>query len=138
MNDIIRLRELRQQKKGCAQIMVQMALEANRDENPALVQSMFGLCGGMHSGLLCGALSGAACMMSYFDPQLAATEMIPQLLDWFREEYDGKLGCMELLDGDRVNCPRICPALIENVYLEAKEILEEYGFDMTSAFEEGN
>ena len=82
--DIRRLHELRQQGKGCAQIMMQLALEMKGEENESMIRVMSGLCNGMNCGLMCGAFSGAACMMSYFD-SAAAVDMIPELAEWFEE-----------------------------------------------------
>lgn len=136
--DIKRLHELRQEGKGCAQILLQLALELNGEENPAVIRCMSGLCIGVHSGLVCGALTGAACMLSYFDPQLAAEEMIPELATWFQETFEEKYGgidCRDILQGDSGNRALRCPQLIEQTYCEAKEILEEYGFDLTEMAE---
>ena len=51
----------------CSQIMVQMGLDAKQEENPELLDAVSGLCGGLHSGLFCGILTGAACLLSLFD-----------------------------------------------------------------------
>ena len=53
--DIRRLHELRQQGKGCAQIMMQLALEMKGEENESMIRVMSGLCNGMNCGLMCGA-----------------------------------------------------------------------------------
>jgi len=132
MDDIKKLRELRAGGCCCAQVMVSMGLEALGEENERLVAAAAGLCGGMKSGLLCGALSGAACMLSMFDGENAAA-MIGELREWFEEEY-GNVNCIELLDGDPSNRTRVCPQLIENTYLKAKEILGTYGYVLDEMF----
>lgn len=131
--DIRRLHELRQQGKGCAQIMMQLALEMKGEENESMIRVMSGLCNGMNCGLMCGAFSGAACMMSYFD-SAAAVEMIPELAEWFEDTY-GSMNCGDILDDDMGNRVLKCPKLMEQTYREAKEILEEYGFDLTAMAE---
>ena len=128
-----RLHELRQEGKGCAQIMMQLAMEMNGEENETVIKIMSSLCNGMYCGLLCGAFSGVACMMSYFDSE-AAAEMIPELAEWFEDTY-GSMNCADILEDDMGNRILKCPKLMENTYEEAKEILEEYGFDLTEMAE---
>ena len=137
-SDIRRLHQLRQEGKGCAQVLMQLALEMKGEDNPALIQAMSGLCIGVHRGLLCGCLTGAACMMSYFDSELAAEEMIPQLVEWFEENYGDKYGsmnCDDILEGEMANKVLRCPNLMEQTYREAREILAEYGYDLEEMME---
>lgn len=132
MDDLVRLHELCQSGLCCSQAIMQLALESRGENNPDLIRALGGLCAGMGKGLLCGAFSGAACMLSYFDSKAAMTEMIPQLADWFEETYgENGMSCADILKGDMRNRMRICPSLIEHVYREARELLEEYGYDLT-------
>jgi len=126
--DVKRLHQLRLEGKCCSAVMLQLALELRGEENPALVKAATGLCMGVHSGLTCGALTGAACMMSLFDEKLAATEMIPRLTEWFTAAYS--TDCRSILGGRPENKALRCPSIIEKTYLEAREILEEFGFDL--------
>ena len=119
--------------KPDAQIMMQLALEMKGEENESMIRVMSGLCNGMNCGLMCGAFSGAACMMSYFD-SAAAVDMIPELAEWFEDTY-GSMNCGDILDDDMGNRVLKCPKLMEQTYREAKEILEEYGFDLTAMAE---
>ena len=132
MEELDRLHELRRQGLCCSQSIMQLGLECLGEEDPRMIRAMGGLGGGVRSGLLCGAVSGAACLLSYVDPDAAKTEMIPQLVEWFRETF-GKNGvnCLDILEGDRENRFRVCPSLIERVFLETREILEEYGYDLS-------
>jgi hypothetical protein len=77
---------LRLSKEGfcCSQIMLQIGLDAKKDENPELLDAVAGLCGGMHSGLCCGTLTGAACLLSMLDKANAKLHMIPRLVEWFK------------------------------------------------------
>lgn len=125
------LRYLKAQGLCCAQVMMQMGLYVLRKENTQLVQSAAALCGGVHSGYTCGALTGAACMLSLFDPK-AGKEMIPQLTEWFEDVYGARYGgvnCSDIVQGQRANIAARCPELIEQTYLRAAEILQSYGFD---------
>jgi len=114
--------------------MVQMGLDLKGEENEQLVQSVRGLCGGVRRRLLCGALTGAACMLNIVDPENANIDMVPELVEWFEEKYSGEFGGMDCGDiigpglGNRVHCPRI----IEETYLQAKKILESYGHSFDS------
>lgn len=137
--DIRKLHQLQQDGMCCAQILVSMGLALLREENPRLLQAVSGLCGGIQTGMVCGSLTGAAVMLSLFDEELAAKEMIPQLTEWFQHECGAAYGGMdchtilgESLEGKAMRCPK----LVESTYREAREILEEYGFDIESMAEE--
>lgn len=127
--DIERLHELRAQGYCCAQVMICLGLEAQGKEDPDFVQAVAGLCGGVQAGLTCGALTGAACMLCMFDAKNGRTYMVPELVEWFQETY-GCTACNDILRNDRTNIPMLCPGLMEATYQKAKEILEEYGFEL--------
>lgn len=132
MNDVKRLHQLLLEGKCCSCAIVQLGLEIKGQENEQLLQAVSGLCLGTRSGLICGALTGAACMMNILDPENANTEMIPELVEWFKSEYAEKYGgidCADIIGDMPINRTLRCPALIESVYLQAKEILSSYGYD---------
>ena len=136
--DILKLNQMLQSGKCCAQAMVALGLRLRGQSNPQLETAASALCLGVRSGLVCGALSGAAMMMSLFDPELAASEMIPELKEWFQDIYGekyGSLDCDSILEGNRANKVFRCPALIENTYRKTREILEDYGFDLEDLLE---
>jgi C_GCAxxG_C_C family probable redox protein len=115
----------------CSSVIVKMGLHLRGEENPQLVSAVAGLCGGVHKGFLCGALTGGACMLSLFTedaPELSA--MTGELAEWFDSVYTEKYGsidCRRITNGDHVlSCER-CPGLIEATYMEAKSILADYG-----------
>ena len=131
MNDTIReIRRLGANGCCCSQIMVQMGLDAIGDENPELMAAVAGLCGGLHSGLCCGILTGAACLLSMFDQPAAKAVMIPRLTAWFREAcapfYDG-ISCEEILEGNPANKIDRCPKLMAETYEKCRELLAESG-----------
>ena len=131
--DIERLHLLLLKGYCCAQVMVILGLEALDQENPQLIEASSALCLGVRGGLTCGALTGAALMLSLFDKNLANKEMIPQLVTWFNEVYGecyGSANCNDILENNMNNKPERCPKVIENTYLKAKEILFEHGFDL--------
>ncbi len=131
-DDVKRLHHLLLEGKCCSSAIVQLGLEIAGEENPQLVQAVSGLCLGVHSKLLCGALTGAACMMNILDPDNANSEMIPELVDWFTDTFGRKYGginCADIVGDMPVNRKLYCPALMEATYLEAKTILTSYGYD---------
>ena len=114
----------------CSQIMIQMGLDARQDENPELVNAVAGLCGGLYSGLVCGTLTGAACLLSLYDRQ-AAKSMIPRLVEWFRTTYDascGGINCEDIIDNNPQNRLERCPKIMIETYEKCRELLAEIGY----------
>ena len=59
MDDLDRMRELKQQGFFCSQILMTLGLELQGKENPELIRAMNGLAGGLgFTGETCGALDG--------------------------------------------------------------------------------
>lgn len=115
----------------CSQIMVQMGLEAKGDENPELLDAVAGLCGGLHYGMCCGILTGAACLLSLYDKKSAAEGMIPKIVDWFKATYTescGGIDCEEILAGDPKNRLIRCPKMMEETISRCREILADHGY----------
>lgn len=133
-DDLQRLRQHLRDGQCCAEALVQMGLEWRGAENPQLLQAVRGLCGGARDGLLCGALTGAACMLSLMDPQRADLDLVPELSQWFRAAMGERFGgcdCADILAGDPRNKAARCPAVVEATYLQAKEILKSCGHAMS-------
>jgi hypothetical protein len=117
----------------CSQIMVQVGLEAQQEENPQLLDAIAGLCGGLHSGLCCGILTGAACLLSLFDRKEAAAFMIPELVHWFETTYTksyGGITCDEILDHNSMNRMERCPAMMVHTIEKCRELLAGYGYEI--------
>jgi hypothetical protein len=117
----------------CSQIMLIMGLDAMEDENPQLVDAVSGLCRGLQSGLACGTLSGAACLLALFDKAAANTDMIPRLVEWFKERYTGAYGgitCDEIVCGDPMNKCERCPKIMAETYEQCRELLHEHGYEI--------
>ncbi|MDR1726712.1 MAG: C-GCAxxG-C-C family protein [Acidobacteriota bacterium] len=114
----------------CSQIMVIMGLDAVGDENPELVEAMAGLCGGLGSGLTCGVLTGAACLLSMLDRLKAKADMIPRLVAWFKATYEPRyhgIACAEIIDGNPGNKMDRCPRMMAETYEKCRELLAECG-----------
>ena len=133
MDAFDRIMELSRQGLYCAQIMVQLALDAEGKENPDLIQAGRGLCGGFAwSGGPCGALSGGVCFLSMLGRELSADERIAMIGDfhaWFRErteQYGGE-NCENIERGDPQNMVTTCPGVIIDSYEKCVALLEEKG-----------
>lgn len=130
--DILRLNQLLQSGKCCAQALVTLGTELQGEKNPQMEVASAALCLGVRSGLTCGALTGAAMMLCLFEPSLAVSELIPELVEWFQETYEeayGGIDCDTILAGNPANKAFRCPAMVENTYRKARELLEDAGFD---------
>ena len=131
-DDVIRLHQLLLEGKCCSCAIVQLGLEIKGEENQQLLQAISGLCNGIHSKLVCGALTGAACMMNLLDSRNANDEMIPELVEWFTDTYVEKYGginCGDIIGEMPMNRALCCPSIIEATYLQAKILLSSYGYD---------
>jgi hypothetical protein len=127
------IRRLAAEGYCCSQILLQMGLDARQEENPELIAAIAGLCNGMHFGMTCGILTGAACLLSLFDKDKGASELIPKLADWFETAYAqscGGVNCEEILGGNPMNKIERCPLMIEETYEKCRELLAPYGYEI--------
>ena len=133
MDAFDRIMELSREGLYCAQIMVQLALDAEGKENPELVQAVRGLCGGFAwSGGPCGALSGGACLLSLLGRGLEISEreeLVAEFHRWFagRTAQFGGEDCNDITGGDRGNMFSVCPGVIIDSYEKCVELLAERG-----------
>jgi hypothetical protein len=128
-----RIRSLAADGYCCSQIMLQMGLDARQEENPELLDAMAGLCNGLHFGMVCGILTGAACLLSLFDKQKAASNMIPRLVDWFETTYSescGGIQCEEIINDNPMNKLERCPKMMEETFEKCRELLAEIGCEI--------
>ncbi len=143
MSDQDEMLALKNQGFNCSQIIIKMGLDLLGKENPDLVKSMQGLAGGLgYTGDVCGALTGAVCLLGLYagkgraeaaeDPRLLF--MVEDLVKWFKEDctkdYDG-IHCRDIVNDDTQKMATRCPQLIEGCYQKAKELLVENGFDLS-------
>lgn len=130
-NDLERLRTLLREGTCCSVALVQMGLELRDERNDQLLQAVSGLCGGIQGGRICGALTGAACMMNVLAPGRANEAMVPELTEWFTETMGHAHGgpdCDDIVHGDPLLKRSRCPGLVEEVYLQAKDIMVANGY----------
>ena len=130
-DDIQQIRGLCREGKCCASIMVEMGLSKRGERNEQMVTAAATLCNGLYNGMLCGALSGAACMLGLFgDNPAESAEMTRELAEWFVSVYGEKYGsanCRDITGNDPAVKRERCPAIIEATYLQARTVLEDYG-----------
>jgi hypothetical protein len=132
MVDSSRLFELRLKGYCCSQIIMIMGLEdAHRDENPDLIQAVRGLCDGVQTGMLCGILSSAACLLSLLQPE-NANILIADIVEWFKSEFaesNGGIYCKDILGGDLRKRFTKCPQILAATYDKVIELLEAHGYE---------
>jgi C_GCAxxG_C_C family probable redox protein len=114
-----------------------LSLELREISNPLLIRAMGGLALGMFSSRTCGALTGAACVLSsYFPREEGESEPdayrapVHELVVWFKDQF-GSTECIELVENDQGQIQRFCPLLMEKCFAKIAEILEELGIDPT-------
>lgn len=134
--DSFRLFKLAAQGFCCSQILIILGLEAEGKENPDLVRSMQGLCGGLGGfGGICGALTGGICLLSLKagkgsaeeagNPKLAG--MISELMQWFDEKH-GSWECSAIVGGrldEGGAYPVKCGSIVTAAYAKVEEILAQ-------------
>jgi len=126
----MRIHELSLKGYCCSQIMVQLGLDYVGKENPDMIEAVAGLCKGIHSGKICGVLTGAAMMLTIIDSRNAIEYMIPELSEWFTETYTEAFGgcdCSSIIGNSPILKGARCPQIMEETFEKVKEILNEYG-----------
>ncbi|NLW79017.1 MAG: C_GCAxxG_C_C family protein [Ruminococcaceae bacterium] len=140
MNEALRdrVRELFEQKYHCSHAMLMLSMEMRDIENPFLLRCLGGLGGGIQCGKDCGTLTGAACLISSFSPQLGGDETgtgdvykepIQELVAWFENEF-GSTVCHEICEPVREKRLEYCPGVVASTFTKCMQILEARGVDV--------
>jgi C_GCAxxG_C_C family probable redox protein len=142
MDDLDRMRELKQQGFFCSQILIILGMELQGKNNPDLVRAMNALAGGIgFTGEICGALTGGACLLGLYagkgtpeeEENLKLNFMLEDLVRWFKSGYGqayGGIRCEEILGGSAQATSTRCPAMVAGTFQKVKELLVENGFDL--------
>lgn len=112
----------------CSEAIVRAGLEMLGTPNEQLADAATAFCKGLHTGRNCGALDGGAMLLAMFSRPLAASEMIPQLVAWFDDNYGLAYGSIDCADiaGDRMQYkPERCKPLALAVFKKCLELLGE-------------
>lgn len=134
-----RILELSRYGYACGQILAILLLDTIGEENPALVQCMQGLNGGIgSSGDICGCMAAGCCLISYFTgkPDLDHFEhphhkaAMGAFTQWFLDEMEQMYmatDCRDLVGTSPAKKVQRCPGIIAATYEKCMEILEEKG-----------
>lgn len=140
---MLRMMELSGQGYYCSQILLMLALEAQEKTNHDLIRAVGGLANGCgFSGGSCGALTGAACLLSLYagkgkddeDQDESLAGLLQDLGVWFSRTYGDRYGGItcEAIAGDRTEIRQRCPAIVAETYAKTMELLAANGYDMTT------
>ena len=142
----IRMMQLAAQGYYCSQIMLQLALEARGEDNPALVRAMAGPAYGCGSGrATCGALTGGCCLLALYAAKGSDTEsesdrlflMLNELADWFDQQVGARYGgsaCETITGEDGPAAARQrCGGIVAETFAKTMEILLANDFDPYAA-----
>jgi len=140
-DESFRVLEIATQGFGCSQVLARMALEEQGRSNPDLVRAMAGLLGGMSCGKVCGALTGACCVLGLYagkgsreeraDPRLK--QMLVKLVEWFEAEYTshyGSIDCEGIFGDDPKLRLARCPQIVAATFEKLKQILAENDYQL--------
>jgi len=131
-NELMRMNELKLAGHCCTSIIVQLGLDLRKEENEQFVNSVRVLCNGLQSGLICGALTGALCMLGLFDSK--NVEMTREMVTWFESEYgqgNCSINCEDIVSNDPYKRATLCPGLVYATYSRAKQLLIDCGYICT-------
>jgi C_GCAxxG_C_C family probable redox protein len=143
LGDMERLMQLKRQGFFCSQIILIEGLEMLGKNNPDVVRAVNPLANGLgNSGEICGALTGAACLLGLYAGKGAPEDetdyrldiMVMDLVDWFKDQYVPRYGgirCDEILENNPTLKPTRCPELVLACLQKSKELLVENGFELS-------
>ncbi|NTW28184.1 MAG: C_GCAxxG_C_C family protein [Coriobacteriia bacterium] len=142
--DDVNMRMLELSFKGylCSQVLIILGLEAQGKTNPDLVRAMRGLThGGCSEEGTCGALTGAACLLSLYAGKGTDDEdqgeglplMLGDLGEWFADRYGTRYGGVscDTIQGDRAEVPQRCRTIVAEIYAKVAELLVSRGYDIS-------
>ena len=119
-----RITELAMDKFCCSQIILAIGCEYYGLQNEGLIKAAKGLCGGLHTGLVCGTLSGACCLISLVLPIETSVPAVRILTEWFSQRY-GNTDCYPILEANPEIEETNCIVLVEETLDKTLEIIDE-------------
>lgn len=114
----------------CSEALVRMGLELlEEEEDEILINAAAGLCNGMHSGGVCGGLTGGCMLLAMADRALAP-RLCQELYEWFEATFAaryGSMACAAIRGEDLLNKLERCQPLILAVGEKCAELLQDHG-----------
>ncbi len=148
MDELERIKELKGEGFYCSQILMLLGMDLLGKSNPDLIKAVNALAGGLgFTGHICGALTGGACLLGLYagkgKPEQEEDErlnlMIMDLVEWFKQTTGSQYGgidCDTILGKNLNNIPLRCPQVVQGVFQKTKELLIEYGYDLSGNLDE--
>jgi hypothetical protein len=132
---LIRLLQLSKEGLSCSQLVMQLALEARGEVNPALVRAMGGLSFGCGQGNgNCGVLTGACCVLALYADNEHSEKMplmLQEINEWFTERVASRYGgisCESIVGKEGPMASRQkCGAILMETYAKILNILNSHG-----------
>lgn len=129
-NTVIKTENYLRRGYCCAEAIVRAGLDMLGAENEQLAAAAATMCGGMHAGFACGALTGSALMLSLFFRSAALKNAAAELAQWFDDTYGmqyGSINCEDIAGAKKEyrdeRCAPICLAVAE----KCEQLLKESG-----------
>lgn len=76
------------------------------------------------SGKVCGVMTGAVIMLAMIDRDNAAQSTIPDLTEWFEEQYTERYGgsdCSDIIGANPLLKVERCPEIMRDTFEKARE-----------------
>ena len=125
--------DLANENKNCTQIMYKLMQEITQKENnEELSKVLYSLGGGVHSGKMCGIITGSAIAINLLakddspEEHQKFKEIIKEFVKWFENTY-GSVEC-KILDPEEKR--EICPVMLKESFLKILSLFEEKNIDL--------
>ena len=128
----IMIADLSSTNKNCSQIMCRLMQEITQKENDELIKVLYSLGNGVHSGKMCGIITGGAIAVNLLarddspDERLKFKKIINEFVKWFENTF-GSVECSTL---DPYKKREVCPVMLKESFLKILALLEENNIDL--------
>lgn len=119
----------------CSQVMMMLNLALRQEDNEQLVCALGGLGGGIACGKDCGVVTGGACVLATYAPQLGGTPkgndnsykpMVAEFVHWFESTF-GSTKCANLVAPQREARLAFCPGIMQQSFNKILALLAARG-----------
>jgi C_GCAxxG_C_C family probable redox protein len=128
----IMIADLASTGKNCSQIMCRLMQEITQKENEELIKVLYSLGNGVHSGKMCGIITGGAVAINLLakddSPEERAKfkKIINEFVEWFESTFNS-VEC-KILDPQEKR--EVCPVMLKESFLKILSLLEENNIDL--------